>query len=459
VPSNYCRVNVTLRFAHCESVKIYFHSPFLVPIEDILAKELELNALDLAAIIRPGDSVMWGQADAEPLPLTQALMAQRHAIGEFKAFLGVTYSDTLKVEYADCIRFSAYCGTGGNRALAKAGKLDILPCHYSHLPELIASGRLKVDVLLLQVAAANEHGEYSLSIAHEYLIPAVEAARVVIAEVNQRAPWTYGERPLLDADLDYIVHTARAPLELVHPQPGAAERAIARNVAALIEDGATLQFGLGALPETILAELADRRDLGVHSGAIGDQVANLMQAGVITNARKSIDRGVSIAGIMFGSKRLHDFAHRNPQLQFRSCAYTHGAGVLAKIERFTALNAAVEVDLSGQINAEVAAGVYVGGVGGAVDFLRAAHYSKGGLPIVALPATAGKHSRIVAKLNGPVSTPRSDAGIIVTEYGVADLRGCGLAERARRMIAIAHPEWREPLAQACRSRLISSEPN
>ena len=410
-----------------------------------MTKVLELNALDFAAIVRPGDTVMWGQANAEPMPLTQALMAQRHAIGNFNVFLGISYSDTLKVEYADCIRFSGYAGTGANRALAKAGTLDILPCHYSHLRDLIASRRLSVDVLLLQLAPANAHGEYSLSIAHEYLIPALQAARVVVAEVNERAPWTYGERPLVEADLDYIVHTARAPLELVHPQAGAAEQAIAHRVAALIEDGATLQFGLGALPEAILGQLADRRDLGVHSGAIGDQVAALMQSGVINNSRKSIDRGVSIAGIMFGSQRLHDFAHNNPQIQFRSSSYTHGPGVLAQIERFTAINSAVEVDLSGQINAEVAAGVYVGAVGGAVDFLRAAHYSKGGLPIVALPSTAGKHSRIVARLNGPVSTPRSDAGIIVTEYGAADLRGATLDERARRMLAIAHPEHRELL--------------
>jgi len=418
--------------------------------ENFLSKELELNTLDLGGIIRPGDGVMWGQGSAEPLPLTRALMAQRHAIGNFSVFLGVTFSDTLKEEHADCIHFSAYCGTGGNRALAQAGKLDILPCHYSHLPGLIANGQLKADVLLLQLAPANERGEYSLSIAHEYLIPAIAAARVVIAEVNERAPWTYGERPLAEADLDYMVHTARAPLELIHPQAGAAEQAIARNVAALIGDGATLQFGLGALPEAILAQLADRRDLGVHSGAIGDQVAVLMQAGVITNARKSIDRGHTVAGVMFGSRPLHDFAHNNRQLQFRSCAYTHGAGVLAQIERFVALNSAVEVDLSGQINAEVAAGVYVGAVGGAVDFLRAAHCSRGGLPIVALPSTSGRHSRIVAKLNGPVSTPRSDAGIIVTEYGVADLRGAGLAERARRMIAIAHPEQRELLERESR---------
>ena len=415
------------------------------PIENTMIAELKLDALDFSTIVRPGDTVMWGQADAEPLPLTQALMAQRHAVGNFNVFLGISYSDTLKPEYADCIRFSGYAGTGGNRDLAKAGNLDIVPCHYSQLHTLMASRRLKVDVLLLQVAPANEAGEYSLSIAHEYLIPALDAARVVVAEVNELAPWTYGERPLRAADFDCIVRTARPPLELNHPQPSAVEQAIARHVAGLIEDGATLQFGLGALPETILAQLADRRDLGVHSGAIGDQVAALMRSGAITNARKSIDRCVTVAGIMFGSKRLHDFAHRNRLLQFRSSSYTHGADVLGQIERFTAINSAVEVDLSGQINAEVAAGVYVGAIGGAVDFLRGAQRSRGGLPIVALPSTAGKHSRIVSALSGPVSTPRSDAGIIVTEYGVADLRGLSLSARRQRMLDIAHPDFRAGL--------------
>jgi acyl-CoA hydrolase len=409
-----------------------------------ITKEIASQSIDLSAIVRPGDTVMWGQSTAEPLPLTQALMAQRHAIGRFNVFLGVTYSDTLRPEYADCVSFLSYCGTGGNRALAKAGKLDILPVHYSQLPGLIHSGRLKVDVLMLQLAPADAAGNYSLSMAHEYLIPAL-AARVVIAEENEQAPWTFGERPVREDDLDYIVRTSRPPLELHHPQPGAAELAVARHVAGLIEDGATLQFGLGALPEAILSALADRRDLGIHSGAIVDKAADLMDAGIITNARKSIDRGVTVAGVMFGGKRIQQFCHCNPAVQFRSNAYTHNAEVLARIERFVALNTAIEVDLTGQINAETAGGVYVGAVGGALDFLRGAQCSKGGLPIVALPSTAGKTSRIVAKLSGPVSTPRSDAGIIVTEYGVADLRGAPLSERARRMIAIAHPSVRDQL--------------
>jgi len=409
------------------------------------AKELDLKTLDLASIVRPGDTVLWGQSVAEPLPLTQALMAQRHAIGRFNVFLGATLSETVRPEHSDCISFGAYCGTGANRALAKAGKLDILPVHYSQLPALMQSRRLKIDVLMLQLAPADAAGDCSLSMAHEYLVPALDAARVVIAEVNEQAPWTFGERPLRERDLDYIVRTSRPPLEMRQAQPGAIELAIARNVAALIEDGAVLQFGLGALPEAILSALAGRRDLGIHSGAIGDKTAELMEAGVINNARKNLDRGVTVAGVMFGGRRIQRFCHRNPAVQFRSTVYTHDPDLLARLDRFVALNSALEVDLSGQVNAETAGGNYVGAVGGAMDFLHGAHRSKGGLPIVALPSTAGKASRIVAKLDGPVSTPRSDAGIFVTEYGMADLRGAPLSERARKMIAIAHPDFREQL--------------
>ena len=406
---------------------------------------LGLQSLEFPSIIRPGDTVMWGQSTAEPVPLTQALMAQRHAIGRFNVFLGVTYSDVVKPEHADCVSFSAYSGGGRNRALAEAGRLDILPVHYSQFPQLISRGGLKIAGLLLQLAPADAQGNYSLSMAHEYLIPALDAARVVVAEVNEQAPWTWGERPVRGEEIDYIVHTSRPPLELHHRPPGEAELAVARHVAGLIDDGATLQFGLGSLPEAMLSALAGHRDLGIHTGAIGDKAAELIEAGVITNSRKTVDRGFAVAGVMFGSERIQKFCHRNPAVQFRSPAYTHNAEVLSRIERFVALNSAIEVDLTGQINAEVAGGVYVGAVGGALDFLRGAHRSKGGLPIVTLPSTAGKVSRIAARLSGPVTTPRSDAGIIVTEHGVADLRGAPLSDRARRMIAIAHPDFREEL--------------
>lgn len=409
---------------------------------------LESNSVDFASIVRPGDTVTWGQANAEPLPLTQKLLEQRHGIGAFRVFLGASSFDTCRPEHADRIEFVSYCGTGANRALAKAGALDILPCHYSQFPQMMESGRFPIDVLLLQLAPPDSQGRYSLSIAHEYLIPALEHARIVVAEVNEQAPWTYGERYLRDDEIDFILPTSRALPETSHGAASAAELAIAQHTAALIEDGATIQLGLGALPEAILGRLTDRRNLGIHSGAIGDKVADLMQCGVITNAHKTIDTGKTVAGVIMGGRRIHAFAHRNDAIEFRSTRYTHDPDVLAGIDRFVAINSAVEVDLSGQINAEIAGGIYVGAVGGALDFLRGARRSRGGVPVIALPSTAGKGgSRIVASLNGPVSTPRSDAGIVVTEYGVADLRGLTLRQRRERMLAIAHPDHRGALDQ------------
>jgi acetyl-CoA hydrolase len=407
---------------------------------------LESDAIDFASLVRPGDTVMWGQSNAEPIALTQKLLEQRHRIGAFRVFLGASSFDTCRPEHADCIDFVSYCGTGANRALAKAGALDVLPCHYSQFPQMMDSGQLRIDILLLQLAPPDSQGRYSLSIAHEYLIPALEHARVVVAEVNEQAPWTYGERYLCDDEIDFIVSTSRALPDSSPSAASATDVAIAQHAAGLIDDGATIQLGLGAIPEAILGCLADRRNLGIHSGTIGDKVADLMQSGVINNALKTIDTGKTIAGVMMGGRRIHDFAHCNNAIEFRSTRYTHDPDVLASIDRFIAINSAVEVDLSGQINAEVAGGAYVGAVGGALDFLRGARRSNGGIPIIALPSIAGKGaSRIVASLNGPVSTPRSDAGVVVTEYGVADLRGLTLRQRRERMLAIAHPDHRDAL--------------
>ncbi len=420
-------------------------------------KLLQPDDLDLSAYIRPGDGLIWGQASAEPLVLTRALMAQRHALqGPLEAFIGATWSDVLAPEQADVIRFRSYCGAGANRKLARAGVLDLLPVHYSQLASLIRSRHIKADVLLLQVAPADADGRYSLSLASEYLLAAIDVARTIIVEINEQAPHTFGERSLSADDISIAIETSRPPLGPPRGAPGAAERAVAARVADLIEDGATLQFGIGGIPEAVLAALGNRRDLGIHTGALGDAAVDLIESGVINNARKSRDAGIAIAGLAMGGPKLHRFLHGNRSVQFRSVEYTHDAQVLASHDRLAAINSAVEVDLTGQINAEVAGGTYVGAVGGAIDFLRAAHRSRGGLPIVALAATVGEgekcSSRIVARLSGPVSTPRSDTGLIVTEYGVADLRGLSLSQRIARMIEIAAPEFREGLARAAAER-------
>ncbi|ASI70616.1 acetyl-CoA hydrolase [Diaphorobacter nitroreducens] len=410
----------------------------------------------LQALIRPGDTLWWGQATAEPLTLTRAVVQQRHALaqgGRLRVFVGIGASDTLQPAQADAIDFFGYAAGGPHRALAQAGVLDILPSHYSHLPGLIRAGALPADVVLLQVSPPDAQGRYSLGLVQEYLPAAIERARAVIAEVHPDVPWTHGGLHLQASDFALLIDAEHPPLDQSRSAPGPVEQAIARHVAGWVEDGATLQLGIGNLPEAVLAALHGHRDLGLHSGAVGDGIAALAEAGVLTNARKSLDTGVGIGGILMGGERLRRWAHCNPQIVLRGTDYTHDPEVLAASHKLTAINAAIEVDLTGQINAEVAAGCYVGAVGGAVDFLRGAARSKGGLPIVALPATAKGKTRIVAQLSGPVSTPRSDAGLIVTEHGVADLRGQTLSRRVRRLIDIAAPEHREDLERQAHDTL------
>jgi acyl-CoA hydrolase len=376
------------------------------------------------------------------------LVAQRAQFGRLRLFMGVDTGRTFRPEHADHFDFFSYCGAGGNRQLAQAGVLDILPSPYSRVPQVLRSGKLKVDVLLVQVSPADAQGCYSLGSANDLLLAALDVARVVVAEVNPKVPYSYGERTLCAADIDLLVPAQFDPLEIPSGDASPVESRIAAHVASLIGDGATLQLGLGGVAETVLSLLSDRRDLGFHSGIMGDAVVALAQAGALTNARKGIDTGVSVTGLLMGTQRLYQFAHQNPTIQMRGTDYTHNAQVLRSIHQLVAINSAIEVDLTGQVNAEVAGGVYMGAVGGAPDFLRGAHASHGGIPIVALPATASGKSRIVSNITGPVSTARCDAGVFVTEHGIADLRGLTLKQRRLRMVDIAAPEHRAALAEA-----------
>jgi acyl-CoA hydrolase len=400
-------------------------------------------SVDLARVIRPGDGIVCGMACAEPQTLTEALVEQRAAFSGATLFLGVNYSGIVRPEHADHLRLSSYCGAGHNRALADAGVLDIHPHPYSRLASLIRARAIPADVVLVQVSPPNASGEHSLGLAAEYLVPALEGCRAIVAEVNERIPWTYTERLLRESDFALAVRSSRAPVALPYGAPGELERAIARHAAAFVPDDATLEFGLGSLPDAILAFLENHKRLHVHSGAVGDGIVDLARRGVIDRV---------IGGQIFGTQKFFDFARRNPTVQLRSSDYTHDPRVLAGIERFVAVNSAVEVDLTGQVNAEVARGSYVGAVGGALDFIRAANQSPGGVSLMLLPSSVGaRTSRIVAQLSGPVSTPRSEAGVIVTEHGAADLRGCTLRERAKRMLQIAHPAFRDALERDARA--------
>ncbi|MBO9353962.1 acetyl-CoA hydrolase [Bordetella petrii] len=405
------------------------------------------TTLELAKHIRPGDTLVFGQADANPRTLLRALVEQRRQIGKVRLFLGIGQGldDLLRPEYADDFTYLSYCGGGSNRALAKAGVLDIVVENYSLLPSLLSRGPLKIDVALLQVSPPDEQGRYSLGMAREYLVPALQGARTIIAEVCPSVPWTFGGPTLRADDIDLLVETDSDDPGSDAAEPGPIEQAIGRNVASLVQDGATLQTGIGTIPNAVLAALTNHRDIGLHSGSLGEGIVALAESGALTNRRKSIDAGLTIGGVLMGGPRLRRFAHRNAQLELRGTEYTHDARVLASLDHFTAINSAVEIDLTGQINSEVAGGTYVGAIGGIVDFLRGAQASKNGVPIITLPSMARNQSRIVATLAGPVTVPRSCSCVIVTEYGIADLRGLTLSQRVDKMIGIAHPDQRDAL--------------
>jgi acetyl-CoA hydrolase len=377
--------------------------------------------VELASVIRPGDGIVWGQACAEPRTLVEALVAQRAALSGCGVFLGSSYSGLVQPAHADHLKLASYCGTGSNRALADAGVLDILPVPYSRLGFLISKQLIRTDVVMLQVSPPNSRGEYSLGLGVEYLAEALRVARVVIGEVNDQVPWTHTDPVLHETDFTLKIETSVDPVELASAPFTERDRAIARNALPFIAEGATVETGIGSLPNALLAALAGRRDLRVHTGAVCDATVEL-------NPR------LCTGGALMGTRRLFDWARENPAVRLRSSDHTHGAGTLAKIERFIAVNSAVEVDFTGQVNGELAKGSYVGAVGGALDFVRAANQSPGGVSLVLLPA-----ARVVERLSGPVSIPRSEAGVFVTELGAADLRGCGLREREKRMRVISSP--------------------
>lgn len=404
--------------------------------------------LNLAPLIGDGARVLAGQGTAEPLTLTRAFMQQAERLPSCSLFIGPTFSDTFDAEAPAHISFESYGAIGNAAKLARAGRLNIFAEHFSNLAQDFASGQLPVDTVFLQLRPSLKGCGYNLGVARDFVIEAARRARHVIAEINPSLPACRGGEIGTDLPLTHIVEAEYPPVEIPPATFGDVERQIAGNVAALIPDGAVIQVGVGAIPAAVLGALTGHQDLGFHSGAASDGLVDLVEAGVMTNARKEVDTGRSVTGILLGSRRLYEFAHRNPEFRLAPPRQTHGLAYISQLSNFYAINSALEVDLTGQVGAETAGDRHVGAVGGQVDFVRAARQSKGGRAIIAFPSTTrdGK-SRIVPQV-GAVTCARSDADIIVTEHGAAELRGQSLGERARRMIAIAAPQWREALDRA-----------
>ncbi len=400
------------------------------------------SVFDFSPYLCAGDVVTWLQGTGEPLGLTQRLVAQRHALPPLELFVGMLSSKTLKPEHADRFRFRGLNGAGTARTLTAANLLNIVPAHVSAVPSLVRSGAIRVDVLLLRVRPHPKPGFFSAGVMVDFLPAMVQAARCVIAEVDERLPVTAHDALVAADDIDVLTECDADEVLIADPDPTDTDMRVAAHVAGLIPDGATIQLGVGGLPVAVCRALEHHKNLGVHSGVVSDIIVDLVEKGVVTQARRMVTGG------LFGTRRLMNFADGNDLIEMRASEHTHNQQVLSRVPSLYSVNSGVEVDLTGNVNSEIAAGRYLGAVGGQADFVRGAVASTGGRSIMALPSTTPdlKHSRIVVSLEGrPVTTTRADIDIVVTEYGVADLRGRSFSERAERLRAIAHPDFRDRL--------------
>lgn len=410
--------------------------------------------------IKPGSHIFVGTACGEPQALTRALAEKGERIEDAELFHFLTLSQAPYAQAQFAYRFrpnTFFIGPGTRAALAE-GRADYIPMMLSEIPRLIKSGRIKVDVALIQVSPPDEHGFCSLGVSVDITKSVTEVAELVIAQVNPRMPRTLGDSFVHINDLDLIVEMEEPILEYSYPEADAVQRKVAENIAKLVENEATLEMGIGTIPDAVLKFLSDRKDLGIHTEVFSDGLIDLVEKGVISGAKKTIHQGKIIASFAMGSARLYQLIDNNPQFEFHPADYVNNPFVIAQNHKMTAINVALEVDLTGQVNADSIGTRFYSGIGGQADFIRGAALSKNGKPIIALPSTARgqkpgeKISRIVPRLaeGAGVITTRGDVHYVVTEYGIAYLHGKSIRERAMALINIAHPDFREELLKCAK---------
>ncbi|MHB8959946.1 MAG: acetyl-CoA hydrolase/transferase family protein [Candidatus Limnocylindrales bacterium] len=341
------------------------------------------------------------------------------------------------------------------RAAVNEGRADFVPVFLSDVPALFSSRALPLDAVLMNVSPPDAHGFCSLGVSVEAMHAAIGAARTVIAQLNPSMPRTLGESFVHISDIDIACEVDQPPYEVNRPQIGELERRIGGFIADLIPDGATLQLGIGAIPAATAELLTHKRDLGIHTEMFTDAVVDLVEAGALTGARKARNKGKLVTSFMMGTSRLYRFVHDNPMVEMRAVDFTNDTHVIRSFEHMTAINSAIEVDLSGQVVADSIGHRMYSGVGGQMDFIRGAALAPGGRAIIALPSTAGKNgeqSRITPSLRegAGVVTTRAHVRTVVTEWGVAELWGKSLRERAKALIAVAHPDHRDFLTSEAR---------
>jgi len=419
-------------------------------------REKCMAADDAVRLVKNGDTIVVPTGAAEPPRLLTALSEQRRDFRDVKV---AQILPIKKYGYVDCetaanVQHVAYFFGPASRPGGQEGWCDYLPAYFSELPTLIKRGLSPADVVFSFASPMDEHGYFSLGLAADYTMAAVSRARAVILEVNTNVPFSNGACHVHVSQVAAIVESDEAVPEVGLPKIGAVQEAIGKYVAEMIPDGATLQIGYGGIPDAVVMQLAHKHDLGVHTEMLGDGILTLIESGAVTNRRKNYQPGKIIATFALGSKKLYQFMHRNPALEMHPSDITNDPYLAGQNDNLIAINATMQVDLIGQCGSESLGFTPVSGTGGQADFVRAANRSNGGKAFIVLPSTAKENSisRIVPTLSPGthVSTSKNDVNYVVTEFGVAQLRGKTAKQRAEALIGIAHPDFRAELRESAR---------
>lgn len=417
-----------------------------------------ISAEQAAAKIVSGQRVFLTGNCSTPQRFIQALCDRCEEVRsvEIVQLLDLGAGDYVTPEMSDHIRINSLFISGKIRNAINNGMADFTPAFLSEIPQLFRSGRLVLDVAVIHVSPPDEHGYCSYGVEVGVSKSAAESAGMVIAEVNPNMPRTLGDSFIHVSQIDYFIEVDY-PLPEVRPEPASPVQAkIADYIAELVPDAATMQMGIGGMPDAVLRRLTNHKNLGIHTELFSNGVMDMIEAGVITNAAKTLHAGKVVAGFVLGSRELYHYINDNPVFELHPTEYVNDPFIIAQNERMVSINSALEVDLTGQVCADSIGPTFYSGVGGQVDFVRGASRSKGGMSFIALPSTAKNDtlSRITAQLKpgSGVTTSRNDVRMIVTEYGVADLFGRSIAERAHALINIAHPKFRDELTAYARQQ-------
>nr|WP_295074754.1 acetyl-CoA hydrolase/transferase C-terminal domain-containing protein [uncultured Roseateles sp.] len=421
-------------------------------VQDLYKQKLR-SAADALTLLRNDDFIIVPTGVGEPPALLNALSEQR------RSFRGIKIGQILPVrkfayfdpETVDHVRHVAFFYGGASRQGGKEGWIDFIPSYFSEMPALIERGLIPADVVFAMASPMDSHGYFSLSLGADYTMAAVAKARAVVLEVNPNVPFAFGNCHVHISQVSALVESSDPLQEVGLPKIGPVQQAIGKYVADMIDDGSTLQIGYGGIPDAVVMQLTAKRDLGIHTEMIGDGILTLIESGAVTNRRKNYLPGKMVATFALGSQKLYRFLDRNPGLEMHPVDFTNDPYLAGKNDKLVAINATLQIDLLGQCGSESLGPTPYSGTGGQSDFVRAANRSLGGKAFIVVPSTAKDDSisRIVPTLTPGthVSTSKNDINYVVSEYGVAQLRGKSAKQRAQEMIAIAHPSFRAELTE------------